>query len=83
MDSRCTSHLCSDIELFVNTKNVTSGLKLANNITAKVEAKIKITAAVNRKDKDIKLTDMLYVPELQTNLLSSQDRRQLASSLVH
>lgn len=72
LDSGCTSHLCGDKELLIDTKNISSGLKLANGATTKVEAigDIKITASVNRENKDIRLVDALYVPDLRTNLLS-------------
>lgn len=72
VDSGCTSHLCGDKELFVDTKNVSSGLKLANRTTAKVEAMgdIRITASVDKEEKSIRLRDTLYVPDLRTNLLS-------------
>lgn len=74
LDSGCTSHLYDSKELFVDTKDVSSGLKLANNTTTKVETigDVRITAVVDKKEKNIRLTDTLYVsvPELRTNLLS-------------
>lgn len=72
LDSGCTSHLCGDKDLLIDTKNISSGLKLASSATTKIEAMgdIKITASVNRKNKDIRLVDALYVPDLRTNLLS-------------
>ncbi|CAL1672143.1 unnamed protein product [Lasius platythorax] len=72
LDSGCTLHLCSDKDLFINTTDVSSGLKLANNDTTKVQAKgdVRITAAVNQSEENIRLTDTLYVPDLRTNLLS-------------
>lgn len=72
LDSGCTSHLCSDKELFVNTTNTSSGLKLANNDVAKVQAvgDVRITASVNKDNNKIRLKDALYVPDLRTNLLS-------------
>lgn len=72
LDSGCTSHLCSNKELFVNTRNVSSGLKLANSHTTEVKAMgdVRITASVNERDKNVRLMDTLYVPDLRTNLLS-------------
>ncbi|XP_077277091.1 uncharacterized protein LOC143905509 isoform X1 [Temnothorax americanus] len=72
LDSGCTSHLCGDKKLFENTKNISSGLKLANNTTTKIKAmgNIKITTAVDDEEMNIRLKDTLYVPDLRTNLLS-------------
>jgi len=74
LDSGCTSHLCNDKELFIETTNISSGLKLANNDTTKVEAKgdVRITALVNKKKKPLRLMNTLFinVPNLRTNLLS-------------
>lgn len=72
LDNGCTSHLCGNEELFTDTKNVSSGLKLANSTTTKVKAMgdVKITATVDKGDRNIRLMDTLYVPDLRTNLLS-------------
>ncbi|XP_032690227.1 uncharacterized protein LOC116853307 [Odontomachus brunneus] len=72
LDSGCTSHLYSDKVLFVDIRDISSGLRLANNITIKVEAMgdVKVKALVNKEERRIRIKDTLYVPDLKTNLLS-------------
>lgn len=72
LDSGCTSHLCSDKDLFVDTKYISSGLNLANNVTTKIEAigDVEMTASNGNETRKIRLKDTLYVPDLRTNLMS-------------
>ena len=72
LDSGCTSHLCNDKNLFTNSEEVQSGLRLASNATTQVTAKgdVKIATSNGDQSKSITLENTLYVPDLRTNLLS-------------
>ena len=72
LDSGATSHLCSNEAMFTSSKTVDSGLRLASSAVTPVAAigNVKITTNVGKHSKRIELRNVLYVPELRTNLLS-------------
>lgn len=70
LDSGCTSHLCKDFQLFAH--KTCSGIKLANETTARATARgdVNIVTSNGEKNREVMLTNTLYVPDLRTNLLS-------------
>ncbi|GBM29708.1 hypothetical protein AVEN_156894-1 [Araneus ventricosus] len=73
LDSGCTRHLSSDEFIFVTLGGTkVSEMNLANNGTTKVKGcgKAVIKAEVNNNIQTVALNDVLFVPELRTNLLS-------------
>jgi len=72
LDSGSTSHLCRNSDLFANSRQIHSGVKLASNATAPVTAKgdVQITVSNGKQDKAVTLQNSLYVPTLRTNFMS-------------
>ena len=74
LDSGCTSHMCNDETLFLNTPVVVSAkrLAMANGAQASIGAKgTAVMKTTNGKQtKSIQLRDTLLVDDLRTNLLS-------------
>lgn len=71
IDSGCTTHLCKDKSLFVESREMKSGVKLASNTTAEVTAKgnVRIVASDGKRDKSFLFENTLFVPSLRSNLL--------------
>ncbi|KAH0819264.1 hypothetical protein GEV33_003527 [Tenebrio molitor] len=72
LDSGCTSHICNDKELFINSEKAQCQLKLASNATTQAIAKgsVNILTSVGNQAKKIELKNTLYAPDFRTNLLS-------------
>jgi hypothetical protein len=72
LDSGCTSHICNDKELFINSEKAQCQLKLASNATTQAIAKgsVNIVTSVGNQAKKIELKNTLYAPDFRTNLLS-------------
>jgi hypothetical protein len=72
LDSGCTSHICNDKELFINSEKAQCQLKLASNATTQAIAKgsVNILTSVGNQAKKIELKNTLYASDFRTNLLS-------------
>jgi hypothetical protein len=72
LDSGCTSHICNDKELSINSEKAQCQLKLASNATTQAIAKgsVNILTSVGNQAKKIELQNTLYAPDFRTNLLS-------------
>jgi hypothetical protein len=72
LDSGCTSHICNDKELFIDSQKAQCQLKLASNATTQAIAKgnVNILTSVGNQAKKIELKNTLYAPDFRTNLLS-------------
>lgn len=72
LDSGAISHLCNNRSLFVNVREMQSGLHLASSATTAINAKgnVQISTQVGQQEKSIILQDTYLVPDLRTNLLS-------------
>lgn len=74
IDSGCTSHMCSNKDIFVSFQEQIDGkVNLANESTSKIQGKGLIKLAVplgNNLTNNVNLNNALYVPDLRTNLMS-------------
>lgn len=73
VDSGATSHLCYDKQLFTKIDVSKRGkLNLASNQSTEITAKgnVSFAAELDGKVKNVNLTEVLFVPDLRTNLLS-------------
>jgi hypothetical protein len=72
LDSGCTSHICNDRELFIDSQKAQCQLKLASNATTQAIANgsVNILTSVGNQPKKIELKNTLYAPDFRTNLLS-------------
>lgn len=73
LDSGCTSHLCNETNKFSNfTEVLSEKLNLASNMSTPITGKgaIHLNAEVNGQNRNLNLENVLYVPDLRTNLLS-------------
>jgi len=73
LDSGSTSYMCSSIQKFDVLKEPSQRrLNLANNASASIDGteSVSIDIQNGNEAKTIKLKDILYVPELRTDLLS-------------
>lgn len=73
VDSGATSHMCSDKNLFSELNNAINGkITVANGqvIDAIGEGKVKIVLDKGYSTMEVELTDVLWVPELDGNLVS-------------
>jgi len=73
LDSGCTTHLCKDESKFIQMEPVNyEKLNLATNASAVVKASgnVGITTSLNDQTKQVEFSEVLYVPDLRTNLIS-------------
>ncbi|XP_026671441.1 luciferin 4-monooxygenase-like [Ceratina calcarata] len=72
LDSGCTSHLCNDKNLFIESEETNGGLKLASDAVTQVTGKgsVRLSASNGEVEQSFKLKDTLLVPSLRVNLLS-------------
>lgn len=72
LDSGCTSHMSADRNNFKQLSEMNQVLNLANNNSTNIEGigSVKFVVNENGCEKDITLSDVLYVSDLRTNLLS-------------
>lgn len=73
IDSGCTSHLCNSTAGFTKIGAQEPGkLNLASNAHTEIQARGTATFLVktNEQEKKVTLNDALYMPDLQTNLIS-------------
>lgn len=69
LDSGCTTHLCKDKDEFTEMFSTNRDqVNLANSATSEVSAKG--TVSLNTEDRLINMHNVLYVPDLRTNLMS-------------
>nr|XP_025884771.1 uncharacterized protein LOC112940700 [Solanum lycopersicum] len=69
VDSVCTNHMTGDEKVFLSINNsITTKVKMENE--ALVDAKDKGTISINMKGCGKQIHDVLYVPDLEENLLS-------------
>ncbi|KAH9678457.1 hypothetical protein KPL71_025717 [Citrus sinensis] len=71
IDTGATRHVCSDKGLFISFKAVSNGDKLfmGNSATSEIEGQGKVILNMTY-GKELTLNDVLYVPEIQKNLVS-------------
>lgn len=69
IDSGATQHMCNNRSLFSDFQNLTMPITIANNTTMNATGKgtVQITT---QSGKSFTLTDVLYVPQLASNLIS-------------
>lgn len=73
IDSGCTAHMCGNNETFVNLNESTSGkVNLANKASTDIKGRgfVSLITNLDGKINNVNIKDILYVPELRTNLLS-------------
>lgn len=72
IESGCTTHLCKDKSLFVDSREIKSGVKLASDTTAEVTAtgNVRAVASNGKQEKNFTFENTLLVPSLRSNLLS-------------
>lgn len=68
VDSGCTTHMCNQRDLFVTFMDNKTKVTVANNETLQCEGMGDIYLQLNGNMR--KLSNVLYIPELSTNLLS-------------
>jgi hypothetical protein len=70
LDSGCTSHICNDRELFIDSQKAQCQLKLASNATTQAIAKgsVNILTSVGNQPKKIELKNTLNAPDFRTNI---------------
>lgn len=68
LDSGCTSHMSHEEELLLDFIEEKKTLNLANNQTTNIVGKGDIV--VNYKERNLRISETLLVPDLRTNLLS-------------
>ncbi|XP_059285878.1 uncharacterized protein LOC132039409 [Lycium ferocissimum] len=81
VDSGCTNHMTGDEKAFLSfNRSITSKVRMGNG--ALVDAKGKGTISINRKGSGKQIHDVLYVPDLEENLLGVGQLMENGYSLV-
>lgn len=73
LDSGCTSHICKEKKMFVNSVKSEHGrLNLANNDSACITGKgnISMTVTDGTENRKVTLEDTLFAPDVRMNLMS-------------
>lgn len=72
LDSGCTSHMCSDMEMFMNFTKIDRPSSLANNESTRIDGTGLVQLEMNDgcQNRLLKLNNVLHVSDLITNLLS-------------
>ena len=72
IDTGATRHVCLDRNMFTSFKLVDSGEKLfmGNSATSEIQGQGKVTLKMT-SEKNLTLNNVLYVPEIRKNLVSS------------
>ena len=69
IDSGATQHMCNDRSKFINFKSSTTSITIANNTKMKVVGRGDVRVKT-KTGSTFTLLDVLYVPQLASNLLS-------------
>ena len=81
VDSGCTYHMTGDEKAFLSINNsITTKVKMGNG--ALVDAKGKGTISINMKGCGKQIHDVIYVPDMEENLLSVGQLMESGYSLV-
>nr|GFC94065.1 uncharacterized protein [Tanacetum cinerariifolium] len=72
IDNGATRHVCADKSMFHSFRAVDNGQKLymGNSATADIKGEGDVVLKMT-SEKELKLTNVLYVPEIHKNLVSS------------
>ena len=74
VDSAASNHMCCDVKLFSNLKDLESSknIKVGDGkcVKARKEGTVKLVIRTANKTRKCKLNNVLYVPDLKFNLLS-------------
>ncbi|XP_059298082.1 uncharacterized protein LOC132050733 [Lycium ferocissimum] len=81
VDNGCTDHMTGDEKAFLSINHsITSKVRMGNG--ALIDAKGRGTISINRKGSGKQIHDVLYVPDLEENLLSVGQLMENGYSLV-